>query len=80
MKSTCALSWFVLAVPCASLSAQAVAPAPATVEFGVPGKLSRGRVWSERGADGRLLTMASVSLDGEHFSAARETHYELALR
>src|SRR5437867_4423905 len=72
------LSWFLPTVLCASPSVQGAGPARG--EFGVPGRLSRGRVWSERGADGQLRTMTSVSLDGERFSPARVTRYELELR
>jgi len=77
-------------LPCFLLvSAQSSAPAPQASrpggplgfrELAVPGKASRARVWSEPGADGRLRTFASVSLDGVHFGAARETHPELELR
>jgi subtilisin family serine protease len=49
-------------------------------EIRVPGKRAVARVWSERAPDGQLVPHYSVSADGEHFTAARATDYDLRLR
>jgi len=56
------------------------APDPDVTEIRVPGKRAAARLWTQRTSDGRLAPHYSVSVDGEHFSPAVATDYELRLR
>jgi subtilase family protein len=53
---------------------------PVVTELRVPGKRAVARVWNARGPDGREVPHYSVSADGERFTAALATDYELRLR
>ncbi len=63
-----------------SASPQRERAAPVVTEIRVPGKRSVARIWNERALDGRLVPHYSVSVDGERFTPARATDYDLRLR
>src|SRR5512134_1500806 len=72
------LASLVLALGCPVASvvhAQAARGAPEVREIRVPGKRAVARVWDER-----AVPHYSVSLDGQRFTAATATDYELRLR
>ena len=81
MVHSLATSVLVLSIALTTtVSAQRGGGASGVTEIRVPGKRAVARVWSERASDGRLVPYFSVSADGERFTAARATDYELRLR